>query len=53
MNVNLEFKEQHQIHIHAPARSPLNNSHFTMINLAKPQLSGLGLDRKQDYSVPS
>jgi len=34
-------------------RSLLNKSRFTMINLAKSQFSGLGLDRKQDYSVPS
>jgi len=35
------------------ARSALNKSHFPMINVAKPQVSRLLLDRKQGYSVAS
>jgi hypothetical protein len=34
-------------------RSLLNKPHFTMINIAKPQFSGLWLDRQRDYSVRS
>jgi hypothetical protein len=31
----------------------MNKSHFPMINLAKPQVSGLHLDHKQGYSAAS
>ena len=31
----------------------MNKSHFAMINLTKPQVSGLLLDRKQGYSAAS
>jgi len=36
-----------------PPRSALNKSHFPMINIAKPQVSRLLLDRKRGYSVAS
>ena len=35
------------------SRSALNKSHFPMINVTKPQVSCLLLDRKEGYSVAS